>query len=49
MSRLNNYTRGTLRRPEPKGYPDDLYLWGGRVLGAVAVICAILYVVGGFQ
>lgn len=45
--RNEDYTQGTLRRPLPKSYVDDLCVWGGRVLGVMAIAACVLYIVEG--
>lgn len=45
--RNEDYSRGTLRRPTPKTYVDDLWVWGGRVLGVMAIAACVLYIVEG--
>jgi hypothetical protein len=41
---VENYT---LRRPAPESYVDDLFVWGGRVLGVMMIAACVLYIVEG--
>ena len=45
MKRNEDYTRGTLRRPEPRNYVDDLCLWAGRVLAVMALAACVIWIV----
>lgn len=47
MKRNEDYTKGTLRRPDPECYVNDLYVWGGRVLGLMMIAATVIYVVVG--
>lgn len=44
--RNENYTRGTLRRPLPQCYVDDLCVWGVRVIGLMVCAAGVLWAVG---